>query len=133
MVCVDLFLICISIPGLIEIEWGNQLYITMVETCTLSIINIILGSWELYKLADYLKYTTTSEKKWNTSMRVQSGYDSDDEPHSMDRQGRERTMRRLIHQVKHNKETHLNNRLDDLVNEFGRRQYKSCIIFDMHL
>lgn len=27
----------------------------------------------------------------------------------------------------------MNNRLDDLVNEFGRRKYKSCIIFDSHL
>lgn len=70
MIFVDLFLICISVPGLIQIEWGNQLYITMIETATLSIINIILGSYELYKLSEYLEYTMASEKKWNSTMRV---------------------------------------------------------------
>lgn len=50
MVFVDLFLVCIGIPGLIEIHWGNQLYITLIETVTLSIINIALSAYELYRL-----------------------------------------------------------------------------------
>jgi hypothetical protein len=36
----------------------------MIETCVLSIISIILGSYELYKIADYLEYTTDKDKKW---------------------------------------------------------------------
>jgi hypothetical protein len=73
MITVDLFLICIDITGIMYIEWGNQLIITMIETCVLSIISIILGSYELYKIADYLEYTTDKDKKWQ--QRVSSGYE----------------------------------------------------------
>lgn len=64
MITVDFFLICIDITGLIYIEWGNQLYITMIETCVLSVVSIILCSYELYRLTDYLEYTTDKDKKW---------------------------------------------------------------------
>ena len=64
MICVDFVLICIDITGLLHIEWGNQLYITMIETCVLSIVSIVLGSYELYRLSDYLEYTTDHDKKW---------------------------------------------------------------------
>lgn len=105
----------------------------MIETVTLSFVNIILSSYELYKLADYLLYTTEKNKTLRVHSAFEGGYDSEDEPHSMDRQGREKTMRHLIQQVKHNREANLNGRLDELVNEFANRKYKSCIIFDMHL
>jgi len=77
MVFVDLFLICIAIPGLTEIDWGNQLYITMIETCVLSIVNILLSGYELYKLSEYLRYTSKNDKNWNPQ-RVKSGYQDDD-------------------------------------------------------
>lgn len=45
----------------------------MIETAVLSIINIILSSYELYNLSEYLKYTAKSDKGWNQH-RVSSGY-----------------------------------------------------------
>jgi hypothetical protein len=41
------------------IEWGNQLYITMIETLVLSLVGLVLGSYELYSLKDSLAYTET--------------------------------------------------------------------------
>ena len=72
MIVVDLFLICIGITGLLHIPW-NQLFITFIETVVLSIVNIILSSIELYRLPEYLEYTTDKDKRWTS--RVSSGYD----------------------------------------------------------
>jgi hypothetical protein len=119
MITVDLFLICIAITGLITIEWGNQLFITMIETLVLSLINIGLSSYELYKLPEYLKYTE-QEKKQNFA--VSSGYDGD-----LDRDAREKMMKGLINKVKGNKDIFLNNKLDELLNQFGDRRCKSMI------
>ena len=58
-ITIDLFLICIDISGLTMIEWGNQLYITMIETLVLSLVGLVLGSIELYSLKDSLAYTET--------------------------------------------------------------------------
>jgi Na+/H+ antiporter NhaB len=58
-ITIDLFLICIDISGLTMIEWGNQLYITMIETLVLSLVGLVLGSYELYSLKDSLAYTET--------------------------------------------------------------------------
>lgn len=63
MIVVDLFLICIGITGLLHIPW-NQLFITFIETVVLSIVNIVLGSIELYRLNDYLEYTMDKDKRW---------------------------------------------------------------------
>jgi hypothetical protein len=56
-ITIDLFLICIDISGLSVIEWGNQLYITMIETLVLSLVGLVIGSIELYQLKDSLAYT----------------------------------------------------------------------------
>lgn len=50
MISVDLLLICADISGLVDLEWGTQLYITMIETLILSIFNIVAGAWELKNL-----------------------------------------------------------------------------------
>lgn len=121
MIVVDLFLICIGITGLLHIPW-NQLFITFIETVVLSIVNIILGSIELYRLQEYLEYTTDKDKRWTT--RVSSGYDDQD---MLDRESREQMMRGLIAKVKGNKDIFLNNKLDELLNEFGDRKCKSMM------
>jgi len=120
MITVDLFLICISITGLVQSEWGTQLYIAFIETLVLSLVNIGLSSYELYKLPDYLKYTE-QEKKQNFA--VSSGYDGED----LDREAREKMMKGLINKVKGNKDIFLNNKLDELLNQFGDRKCKSMI------
>jgi hypothetical protein len=58
MFLVDLGLIVIGIAGLISVDFmANQLYICFIETVVLSILDIILGAIELYKLKEYLSYT----------------------------------------------------------------------------
>jgi hypothetical protein len=57
VICIDLTLICIDITALTKIESGNQLYITLQETLILSILNIILGSIELFNIKNSMKYT----------------------------------------------------------------------------
>lgn len=64
LICIDLVLICIDITGLTKVEkqpW-NQLYVTMIETLVLSLLSIILGSVELWRLKEYLKYTEEKKK-----------------------------------------------------------------------
>jgi hypothetical protein len=55
---------------------------------------------------------------------VASGYDDQD---MLDRESREQMMRGLIAKVKGNKDIFLNNKLDELLNEFGDRKCKSMI------
>jgi len=76
LICIDLALICIDVTGLTKIESGNQLYITMIETLVLSILSIILGSIELWKIKDILTYTEPPKDK---SMKLNKGVDSDSE------------------------------------------------------
>lgn len=45
----------------------------------------------------------------------------------LDRESREQMMRGLIAKVKGNKDIFLNNKLDELLNEFGDRKCKSMI------
>lgn len=64
LICIDLVLICIDITGLTKVEkqpW-NQLYVTMIETLILSLLSIILGSIELWRLKELLKYTEEKKK-----------------------------------------------------------------------
>ena len=53
----DAIILLISIVGLISIQFmSNMLYVTMIETAVLSILGLILGLIELFKMKDYLKY-----------------------------------------------------------------------------
>lgn len=106
MITVDLFLICIDVTGIINGEWGNQLYITQIETLVLSLISIGLGSYELYKLKDYLAYNGSKRTK------VYSGLDDED---MLDKDSREQMLKDLLRKVKGNKDTFLNNKLDELL------------------
>ena len=79
MFLVDLFLICIGITGLITIEFmKNQLYIIFIETVVLSVLDIILGGYELFKLKEYLVYTEP-KKIGKTRAKVSSALIDEDE------------------------------------------------------
>lgn len=120
MITVDLFLICIDITGLFTLEWGNQLYITMIETLVLSLLGIFLGSYELYRLKDMLKY---SESQKTGPLGVSSGVPDD----FLDKDSREKMIKDLLAKVKDNKDIFLNNKLDELLDMFGDRRCKSMI------
>ena len=54
---VDAVILCIAAAGLWALDFmSNMLYVTMIETAVLSIVGIILGLIELFKMKDYLKY-----------------------------------------------------------------------------
>jgi hypothetical protein len=47
-------LIIVDIIGINNLSWGNQCYMTMIESLTLSLISLILLSWETYKSSDLI-------------------------------------------------------------------------------
>jgi len=110
-----------------DIKFNNQLYITFVETLTLSTIIMILTIIEMLKLNEILAYTINPVHK---QVRVQSGFENDnfynDTDNEYDRDTREITMRGLIARVKGHRDTLLNNKLDELLIDFGTRKCKSA-------
>ena len=133
LICIDLTLICIDITALTQIEQGNQLFITIVETLVLSILSIILGSCELWMLKKVLKYTEPSKDKSQLKLGGGIGSDSEDES-NLDKKydkgkmaERRKLMGDLLRQVKHNKQLFLNNKLDELIHAFGDRRCKSMM------
>lgn len=120
-ITIDLFLICIDVTGLMHIEWGNQIYITMIETLVLSLAGIALGAYELFRLKEYLAYTEEGKKKG--MFRVQGGMEDD----LMDKDERAHMMKGLLAKVRKNQNLFLNNKLDELLDEFGDRKCKSMI------
>jgi len=93
----------------------------MIETFLLSLIGIVLGAWELYRLKDELAYNEKDQKKG--LLKVQGGLDDD----LMDKDERAHMMKGLLAKVKKNQNLFLNNKLDELLNEFGDRKCKSMI------
>lgn len=82
IVCIDLALICIDVTGLTKIESGNQLFITMIETLVLSVLSIILGAIELWRLKIILTYT---EEPKNKKMKLKKNSDSDSSDQDWDK------------------------------------------------
>lgn len=79
---VDLVLIVIGIAGIISVDfWSNQLYITFIETIVLSVLDIILGGYELYKLKEYLEYSQSRKlgTKGRGKVLVNGGMEDDDD------------------------------------------------------
>lgn len=109
LVCIDLALICIDVTALTQIEQGNQLFITLIETLVLSVLSVILGSMELWLLKKTLKYTEPQKDKSALKLGGGIGSDSADET-NLDKKydkgkmaERRRLMSDLLRQVKHNK------------------------------
>jgi len=119
MVSVDLLLICADISGLVDLEWGTQLYITMIETLILSLINIIAGAWELKNLILILDEVEEGMAKMP---RPYYGGESMDD---LSKEQKENLLKGLMSKVKNNKALFLNNKLDDLIASFGDRRCRS--------
>ncbi len=91
----------------------------MIETLVLSILSIILGAIELWKLKDILQYTaeTLNKKSKLNTANTDSG-DEKDLDKKFDREkmkDRREMMGNLLKQVKFNKALFLNNKLDELL------------------
>jgi hypothetical protein len=123
----DAIIILISVIGLTSIEFmSNMLYITMIETAVLSVAGLILGLIELFKMKEYLEYTEYKDPQSKLSKKrlaVSSGVDF------MDKDSREQLIRNLLGNIKNNQGMFLNNKLDELLVQFGDRRCASCIEF----
>lgn len=132
VICIDLALICIDITCLTMIEDNNMLWITVIETLILSLLSIVLGSIELYMIKRSLEYTEVKKDKVKLD-----GIDSDDSleeyrnPKFKWDKGkmteRRLLMDDLLKHVKHNRALFLNNKLDELLTQFGDRKCKSML------
>jgi hypothetical protein len=137
MMFIDLGLIVIGVAGIISLQpFQNQLWITFCETVILSLIDIILSSYELLKLKDYLSFT--GKVKQSTRQKVSSGIDEDEiskkrilpgfyDAAEYDEDSRAQMMHGLLAKVQANKNRFLNNKLDELLNMFGDRRCKSMV------
>lgn len=119
MISVDLLLICADISGLVDLEWGTQLYITMIETLILSIFNIVAGAWELKNLVVILDEVEEGMAK------MPRPYYNAESIDDLSKEQKENLLKGLMSKVKNNKALFLNNKLDDLIASFGDRRCKS--------
>ena len=99
---IDALIIIVGAAGLYQMEFmSNMLYVTLIETVVLSFFNILLGSIELFKMKDYLKYNESGgNKKWgnlkaNQAVDVFSG-------DFLDKNSRQDMMRDLLRNVNQN-------------------------------
>ena len=109
------------------------MYITIIETLVLSFLSIILGAIELCLLKKLLKYTEAPKDKTNIKKEEEEEDDDVFEENiykkfnAKSMSTRRILMGDIIKQVKHNKYTFLNNKLDDLLLAFGDRKCKSML------
>ena len=108
-----------------------MMWITVIETLILSITGIVLGCIELYLLKSYLEYT---EPKKSRKLIIDSDDSALDDDKNLNKKFNKASMsqRRLlmntvIKDVKHFKHRFLNNKLDELLADFGVRRCKSMI------
>ncbi len=111
-------IITADIIGLIELEWGTQLYINMIETLILTIIMIILQMIEFCRLKQILGIADDPYRPvFNDSMVT-----PDD---AFDKKQREDALKSIIATVKGNRGIVVNNSIDDLLEKFGPRRCMS--------
>jgi len=67
---IDAIIFCIAVAGLYALEFmSNMLYVTMVETAVLSVIVVLLGLIELFKMKEYLAYNEIDKKGMNKASK----------------------------------------------------------------
>lgn len=125
LISVDVLMVAIDITGLTQIGPGNQLFITMIETLILSILSIVLGGLEIYKMSNILQYTELTKREKllihqaELARKALAGAKSQDK--------RAEDIEDIIEKVKSNKSKFLNNKLDELLGMFGDRRCLSMM------
>jgi hypothetical protein len=115
LIFVDLILICIDITGFLQIGWGNQLFITMIETMVLSLLSFILGAYELSQQKTILLYTElTKREKMLIKLKQKADKQAEDNLKILDK----KNIGDMVKKVKSNKSRFLNNKLDELMGYF---------------
>jgi hypothetical protein len=130
LLCIDIALIVIDITTLVMIEGNNQFWITVIETLVLSILSVVLGSYELWHLKKLLAYTETPKDKARLKLTSKQEWSDDDLDRKFNKEKmsqRRMLMGDLLKNVKHNKQLFLNNKLDELLSAFGDRKCNSMM------
>ena len=126
-IVIDALIICVCVAALITMQaFSNMLWITTVEVLALSILLIAFGCIELYQLKNYLQYNEQQQQKWGMTNSRQK-FDVSSANDFLDKDSREQMMKNLLRNVRTNQDMFLNNKLDDLLNQFGDRRCKSMI------
>jgi hypothetical protein len=101
----------------------------MIETAVLSVLIIILTFIELVHLKKLLEDGSSSYKNVNSESMMIS-HDDDDENDKKNRESRGKALKAIMAKVKGNRDLFLNNKLDELLQEFGGRRCKSMVNFE---
>lgn len=123
MISVDLVLFAVDVAGIGTLTSAssqiNQLLITVIETAVLSLLNVILGSWELKNLRDILDAVQESHYKKGLKGLGDAEYDA------LDQTSKEAYLKTILAKIGKNEDMFLNNTLDDLLKMMGNRRCKS--------
>ena len=121
---VDACLLVVCVLAQLESGVGvfcNMLWITLIEVAVLSLLLFLLCCIELWKLKEYLRY---NEKRGQVKVRFDVSSANED---LFQRADRKVAMAGLLQKVKTNQDIFLNNKLDDLLFQFGDRRCKSMV------
>lgn len=111
-------LIIFDIVGLADLDWGNQLYISLIETLVLSIVMAGVGIYEVCMVKGYLAKDGSSKENMERAMKVMSGFDDENDM----------TKDKLLKKQKF-ATAYIDRKLDELVKMFGKRRCKSEEVF----
>jgi hypothetical protein len=110
-----LFVLCLV--GLLQLNWGTQLYICLLENLILSIVMPILLFIEQRWIRDYMQADTYFRMNRDTGLKFMGGLeDSYPEKDKM-------------HSKLHAQPDFLNYKLEELLAKFGHRMCRSCVEF----
>lgn len=114
-------LIAIDIYGLIDLDWGTQLYICMIETLILSLCGIGLGIYELLKMSGFIAADMNKKDTIGKALEVMSGFE---DPNAYDSMTKDNLLKKC-HPLSHE---FLERKFEELLEEFGSRHCKSDIV-----
>lgn len=112
-----------DVLGLLSLKWGNQLYITLIETLVLEVVMLLFLIFEFFttrKLHERGEYTKVAVEP-NMSML---GNQMDESNENMEKKLRADALKRLIEMMKGNKGMMPNNRIEECIDDedvFKRR------------
>ena len=117
-------MIILNLVGLIDLDWGTQLYIMMIENIIIAIIMISVGLWENKKCdTHYLSDDMNRQNK--RQFNVMSALEDDSLPEFS------KTKEHLLAETDKNNSIFLTHKFDELINDFGGRLCKSFNGFEL--
>lgn len=116
---VDVLVIGIAVValGMIGVGMSNQLQVTLIESIILTIYLIVLQFIELFYMKQIFEYTEADDQtKTSEAMKKYAG-----------KKGRKMQINNLMKQIKANPPSFVDNKWEDLLQQFGGRRCKTMI------